>query len=325
MFFQRAFYNFASYIGVCVKTELSAMNIKTKDRKFPKRVKCNALVKRYTKNHLRKYTNMSLSEIYDRLEEQKGIISIDDSIVLEKACSLKPLLRKIAFSKRYNCKFSEYLEAKRDDYSLKLDKLIKILEQGSKPVYYADLAQKKYFDEFYKLGAVINHDTIRAVFWDRIYNSMVCNMFDSEAIEKDVITCYFLSRAEFKKLYRSKEKNPKTQEYKFIDDMYAASRLEDYNTKEILSDIKDLVTFYYNEPSYIYDTIEEEDHIWWRMVNSGYVDDYDDSEYDPDVEYEEHIKATMTEENKYWYDYYDTEYTHDSWYDVKDGEYYVRT
>lgn len=116
---------------------------------------------------------MSLSDINDRLMDGLGIISKEDAWVLNEAKALQAPLRKINFPASLNNEFHEYLLGKQREYRVKLQTLIETLGAGSKPIYYADLANQKFATELKKLGTTISHDTLQAVFVIRMYNLFV--------------------------------------------------------------------------------------------------------------------------------------------------------
>lgn len=116
---------------------------------------------------------MKLSDINDRLIEGLGIITRDDAKVLDAARQLIKLLRKINFPSSLNKEFHNFLLEQQRQYRIKLQSLIDELEVGSKPIYYADLVNKKYSSQLKALEASINHDTMQAVFVERIDKLLV--------------------------------------------------------------------------------------------------------------------------------------------------------
>jgi hypothetical protein len=116
---------------------------------------------------------MSLSEINDRLMDEEGIISKDDSKVLVAARKLQKLLRKVNFPSSFNKEFHDFLMNKQNEYHSKLDFLIVKLQKGSRPVYYADLVNQKYASELKALDAFVNHDTLQAVFVTNMYDHFI--------------------------------------------------------------------------------------------------------------------------------------------------------
>lgn len=141
--------------------------------KIRKNVKCNYFIKKYSIDKIESFTDMKLSDINDRLLDGLGIITRDDAKVLNTAIPLLKLLRKINFPSSLNKKFHDFLLVQQRQYRIKLQSLIDELEVGSKPVYYADLTNKKYASKLRNLDAYIDHDTIQAVFAERVNKILV--------------------------------------------------------------------------------------------------------------------------------------------------------
>lgn len=141
--------------------------------KTRKNIKCSYFIKRFCIEKIESLTDMSLSEINDRLMDGEGIISKDDSKVLIVAIKLQKLLRKVNFPASFNKEFHDFLLEKQIEYHSKLDFLIDKLQKGSRPVYYADLTNQKYASELKALDAFVNHDTMQAVFVTKMYDHFI--------------------------------------------------------------------------------------------------------------------------------------------------------
>lgn len=150
-----------------VRSKMPKMTNKTR-----KNVKCNYLIRKYSTEKIKRFTDMSLSDINDRLMDGLGVITRKDAQVLDEAKSLMKLLRKINFPDSLNHEFHGFLLEKQEAYRSALKSLIDTIELGSKPVYYADLANKKYANELKALNTSIRHDALQAVFVLR-----VCNLY----------------------------------------------------------------------------------------------------------------------------------------------------
>lgn len=137
---------------------------KAKNNKIRKNVKCNYFIKRFTLEQIDKFTEMSVSEVNDRLLDGKGIITRDDAKVIEYSQDLLKLLRKINFPASLNKQFHTFLVEKQREYRSQLVSLLDLLSEGSRPVYYADLANAKYAEKLKSYNAIINHETIQSVF-----------------------------------------------------------------------------------------------------------------------------------------------------------------
>lgn len=129
---------------------------KAKNNKIRKNIKCNYFVKRFTLEQIDKFTDMSVSEVNDRLLDGKGIITRGDAKVIEYSQNLLKLLRKINFPASLNKQFHTFLVEKQREYRSQLVSLLDLLSEGSKPVYYADLANTKYAEKLKSYNAIIS-------------------------------------------------------------------------------------------------------------------------------------------------------------------------
>ena len=85
-------------ISGCINRKFVYLN-DNMENKIRQNVKSNYFLKKYSIEKIKNLTNMSLSDINDRLMDGLGIISDKDALVLSEAKALKPFLRKYAFGK----------------------------------------------------------------------------------------------------------------------------------------------------------------------------------------------------------------------------------
>jgi hypothetical protein len=129
-----------------------------------KRIACDGNIAIHTMNRLKLFTNMSISEVNDRLIEGKGIVTHDDQEVLTKAKSLRALLRKVAFPGRLSSQLQAFFLSRQTPWSNSLTQLISILENGCKPIYFYEEGNKKYKKELDTLGEPMTHTAIQKGF-----------------------------------------------------------------------------------------------------------------------------------------------------------------
>ena len=215
-----------------VRSKMPKMTNKTR-----KNVKCNYLIRKYSSEKIKRFTNMSLSDINDRLMDGLGVITRKDSQVLDEAKSLMKLLRKINFPDSLNHEFHGFLLERQEAYRLALKSLIYTIELGSKPVYYADLANKKYANELRALNTSIRHDALQAVFVLR-----VCNLYVKGTrgyyTYFDTIKDY---KKRAKKLYGLRSKGR--------DLLYEELDFNDIPDQEIIDEAFELTKEYYSIPA----------------------------------------------------------------------------
>ena len=168
---------------------------------------------------------MSLSDINDRLMDGLGIISKNDALVYNAANTLQTLLRKINFPVSLNREFHDYLLERQKEYRMKLQTLIDTIEVGSKPVYYADLANQKYAKELKKLHVTISHEMLQATFVSKMrelfidydgYPSYIATLKDYKLRAKKLTG----NRSDGKKLFYEEIGFHKLSDQEIIDKVY---------------------------------------------------------------------------------------------------------
>ena len=208
--------------------------------KTRKNIKCNYFIKRYSIERIQDFTDMKLSDINDRLMDGMGIITKDDYKVLKAAKALSKLLCKINFPAFLNQKFHNFLVDKQRGYRSSLKHLIETLEAGSKPIYYADIANEKYKFELKALNknATITHDTIQAVFSQIIYD-----------FTDDENTYGYSAYFAMVKDYKLRAKQITGRRIDGMNLFYDELRLNDYTTQEIIDKAFEMTNFFYSAPS----------------------------------------------------------------------------
>lgn len=194
---------------------------------------------------------MSLSDINDRLMDGLGIISKNDALVYNEAKALQALLRKINFPVSLNREFHDYLLERQKEYRVKLQTLIDTIEVGSKPVYYADLANQKYAKELKELHVTISHEMLQATFVSKMrelfidydgYPSYIATLKDYKLRAKKLTG----NRSDGKKLFYEEIGFHKLSDQDIIDKVFEL-------TNEIFSHIysqKEIEDFSYNIEPY---------------------------------------------------------------------------
>lgn len=192
---------------------------------------------------MRKLSNLTytkIGEIYDRLSEGKGIISRKDEDILDLALRLKGKLRKINFPASKNAQLHDYMVLMQYCYSKALRFFIRDLQKGCQPIYYANVAQEKYKEDFDKIKITINHDVVSAAFMDLfednlfgIYNEK----FGDYYIEFYHWSAYFYKKKDLKKSSRDTYGNVR----QWLNMMYEKSKIEKLSDDEILQRIHDVV------------------------------------------------------------------------------------
>lgn len=254
--------------------------------KVRKSVRCNYIIKRLTMERLVKFTTFKLGEIYDRLEEGKGIVTIKDQCALDKARKLRGLLAKIDFPKHKNEMLHDYMATVKEKYQKQLENLISELEFGSKPVYYWEIAQQKYKNDFRRIGAIIDHDTVNLVYRKKITEELLkdykdCYYFKgyfaySKQIKK-IDGCYKGKKSSRQRIDYNKDKNYLKNFDKYHDDIYRSSHVCSLSDEDILNGIKKNIFELYNTYSEVFD------RGWRFLYEENDRQDDDDMFYDYEV------------------------------------------
>lgn len=248
--------------------------------KVRKSVRCNYIIKRLTMERLAKFTNCKLGEIYDRLIEGKGIVSIKDQCALKKAYRLRGLLTKIDFPKHKNAMLHNHMAIVKENYQKQLEILISQLEIGCKPVYYWEMAQQKYKNDFRKMGVILDHDAVNLVYRRKIKDELLKDFkhyqffyayFVYSKQMKKIDGCYKGRKSSKRRVNYKKDKNYLKNFDKYHDDIYRSSHLNSLSDDDIIDGIKKCVYDLFNTYSDFFDL---------GMMPVGGVNDMEDDNDD---------------------------------------------